>query len=870
MSFINICYYILIRPIELFFEFVFSLSLRLVSGYGPAIIILSIIINTLILPLYRRADMIQEHENEKRSSLDRWVKHIKKSFKGDERFFMLQTYYRQNDYKPIYVLRGSFSLLLQIPFFIAGYHFLSNLESLKGVSFCIIKDLGTPDGLLSIGGVSINTMPVLMTAINLISAIIYTKGKQLSLKLQLYITALIFLLLLYNSPSGLVLYWLCNNVYSCIKNMLLSHKNTNIYMKTNNTKNNTFFFILSNILAALFIGVFIPSIVIKSSPQEFMSIKYYINPYMYIVYAFMIAMGTFVLWFGILYYVANDKTKYILIEFSGIFVICAIINYLFFGTRLGNISSLLQYDINISFSRKEYIVNGLAMVLIGVLIHFIMRLKPIIMNTIIMSGIVTVLVVSCVNIYVIHSEGNIYYDSSLENITDVKIPLSRNGKNVIVLMLDRALGTQLPYIMKEKPELQDKYDGFTYYKNTMSYGAFTNFGTPPLYGGYEYTPEMMNKRDNLSLEEKQNEALKLMLVIFDKAGYKVTVSDPVYAGYEHTPDLSIFDEYTDINTFNSWDQFRSALNDDGDAKRIEFIRKRNFFCFSIVKVMPVMCQKLLYDNGTYNEIDTNVSKNKDEILDINKSYVQITEGLSKSVGYNYFSRVPYSVLANLSNITEVENNSENTFLVMSNTFTHEPCLLQEPDYVPSLYVDNTEYDKDLSERYNIDGVKMRMENIDQVKHYDTNVAALLRVGEWLDYLKENGVYDNTRIIIIADHGQNLNQFDLTLDDGLDVQSFIPLFLVKDFDEKGFKTSDEFMTQADVPTLAFKNLIDNPVNPFTDNEVNNTEKYKDYQSVLFSKYLSIDENNGNTFLPGDWYAVKNNVYDLNNWEYIGHH
>ena len=79
-----------------------------------------------------------------------------------------------------------------------------------------------------------------------------------------------------------------------------------------------------------------------------------------------------------------------------------------------------------------------------------------------------------------------------------------------------------------------------------------------------------------------------------------------------------------------------------------------------------------------------------------------------------------------------------------------------------------------------------------------------------------------------------------------------------------------MTQADVPTLAFKNLIDNPVNPFTDNEVNNTEKYKDYQSVLFSKYLSIDENNGNTFLPGDWYAVKNNVYDLNNWEYIGHH
>ena len=185
-------------------------------------------------------------------------------------------------------------------------------------------------------------------------------------------------------------------------------------------------------------------------------------------------------------------------------------------------------------------------------------------------------------------------------------------------------------------------------------------------------------------------------------------------------------------------------------------------------------------------------------------------------------------------------------------------------------MDNTEYDKDLSERYNIDGVKMRMDDANQVRHYQTNVAALLRVGEWLDFLKENGVYDNTRIIIVSDHGERLNQFDLTLDEGVDVQGFIPLLLVKDFDEKGFTTSDEFMTQADVPTLAFKNLIEHPVNPFTGNEINDNEKHKETQNVLFSEENSIVKNIGNTFIPGDWYAVKNNVYDLKNWEYIGHH
>lgn len=872
MSFINICYNIFIRPIELLMEMFFSFSLKVTSGYGIAIIVLSLIVNTLILPLYRRADMIQEQEIIKRKSLERWVKHIKNNFKGDERFLMLQTYYRQNDYKPIYVLKGSFSLLLQIPFFIAGYHFLSNLQCLNGISFLIINDLGAPDRLLDIFGISINIMPLLMTAINLISAIIYTKGKTVSLKLQLIITALIFLLLLYNSPSGLVLYWLCNNLYSCIKNLLLAHKNIDNYNRVKNIdfNNNTNYFMLSNILITIFIGIFIPSAVIKSSPQEFMSVEYYINPLTYIVSASLIAFGAFVIWLGIFYYVANNKCKLVMNELSFIFLIVAIINYMFFGTKLGNISSLLQYDNGITFTKREYIINFTIIVLTGVIIHYIVRLKPMMMKSIIIGGMLTVVILSGINICRINNFGNIYDQTSLDEYSDIKIPLSKDEKNVIVLMLDRAIGTQFPYIIKEKPELKKMFDGFTYYQNTLSYGVYTNFGAPPLYGGYEYIPEMMNKRTEFSLEEKHDEALKVMPCIFEEEGYKVTVSDPPYAGYEATPDLSIYDDYPGINTFNTFESLRSALDDGVDAKRIEYIRRRNFFCFSFVKAMPLICQHFLYDNGLYNEVDDNVLDNKDGFEDIGRSYVQIIEGLSKSEGYNMNSRVAYNVLTNLSNVTEIEDNAENTFLVMCNSFTHEPCLLQEPDYIPALHVDNTEYDKDLSERYNIDGVKMRMDDANQVRHYQTNVAALLRVGEWLDYLKENGVYDNTRIIIVSDHGERLNQFDLTLDDGVDVQGFIPLLLVKDFDEQGFKTSDEFMTQADVPTLAFKDLVEHPVNPFTGNEINDNEKHKEAQNVLFSEESSIVKNNGNTFLPGDWYAVNNNVYDLNNWEYIGHH
>ena len=81
-----------------------------------------------------------------------------------------------------------------------------------------------PDALLTIGGLSINLLPVLMTVINIISSSIYTKGAPLKEKVQLYGMALLFLVLLYDSPSGLVLYWTANNTFSLIKNIIQSLK----------------------------------------------------------------------------------------------------------------------------------------------------------------------------------------------------------------------------------------------------------------------------------------------------------------------------------------------------------------------------------------------------------------------------------------------------------------------------------------------------------------------------------------------------------------------------------------------------------------------------------------------------------------------
>ena len=220
---------IFIGPLKLVFEIIYSLAYRFLDDPGLSIIALSLAMNLLVLPLYRRADAMQEQARDTENKLSRVVSHIKKTFTGDERMMILQTYYRQNNYKPTDALRGSVSLLLEIPFFMAAYQFLSSMYVLEGVPFGPITDLASPDGLITVAGITINVLPVLMTAINVVSSAIYLKGFPLKTKIQLYGMAAFFLVFLYNSPSCLVFYWTLNNLFSLLKTIFYKIKNPKMY-----------------------------------------------------------------------------------------------------------------------------------------------------------------------------------------------------------------------------------------------------------------------------------------------------------------------------------------------------------------------------------------------------------------------------------------------------------------------------------------------------------------------------------------------------------------------------------------------------------------------------------------------------------------
>lgn len=915
MSLLDILSTLFISPLKLVFETIFAQAYRISDDPAFSIIVLSLIMNILVLPLYRQADAMQERARQTDARLHKGVAHIKKTFSGDERMMILQTYYRQNNYRPTDALNGSVSLLLEIPFFMAAYQFLSHVQVLNGAALGPIQNLGAPDGLLVVGGLTLNLLPIAMTAINCISSALYLRGFPLKTKLQIYGMAMFFLVFLYDSPSGLVFYWTLNNLFSLVKNIFYKLKNPkkvlsvlgfilgaavmayDIYRYPNITiwrkmllagislammsplvcgmvrirhpervqkacmpvQGDRRLFLLGGLFLTVLTGALIPSSVIVSSPQEFVDTFAFYHPLWLVVGATTLAAGVFLVWLGVFYWLADAQWK---VRFQKLMLaLCGmmLVNYLFFGTNMGTLSSTLQFEAFPMFPKRDKLVNLIVVLAVGGLLYWGggkigRKVSPVLLTALIAVGYM-----SGNNMLQIRESVSI--STSVNYDSDAHFPLSKTGKNVVVLMLDRAMGEYVPYLFGEKPELLEKFDGFTYYPNTISFGGFTNFSTPSLFGGYEYTPVEINKREDEPLVKKQNEALKVMPTLFADSGCKVTVCDPTYANYQWIPDLSIYDDDPRINAYITNGMFIGPEQQELMSQRASN-RYRNFFSYSIMKTVPLATQKFIYNGGSYNHMMSEREAFGDDY--------QATQSASVATGFYSVFMNTYNVLARLSQLTSVTEEDGNTFLMMTNDTTHEPVLLKEPEYIPTFYVDNTAYDAAHGDRFTQNGRTLAMDTALQMSHYHANMAAMLRLAEWFDYLRENGVYDNTRIILVSDHGRHLAQLeDMVIDlpyTNVDKEFYLPLLMVKDFDSHGFTTSEEFMTDADVPTLAMAGMVENPVNPFTGKKINSDEKLAHEQFITLSRDYNVTENNGNTFLPSYWASVKGNPWEEDNWTF----
>jgi hypothetical protein len=789
-------------------------------------------------------------------------------------------------------MRNTFSLLIQIPFFIAAYSYLSHLEALKGARFLFISDLGAPDALVKIGGGGgINLLPVLMTVINIAAGAVYTKGFPARDKAQLYGMAAVFLLFLYNSPAGLVLYWTINNVFSLAKNILYDKNSVKKILYTTVTVllvfaalyllifhkgafskrlvfsvllvllifipvllkkakavirgmprfcpektilSSAISFVLPALLLFLLSGLVIPSSLVASSVIEFSFLPPHESPFPFIVVTAAQSAGIFLFWPACIYFLSGESVKKGVRAVMFALSLAALLNTFVFPANYGFLTPDLRFSEDVEAPLYLKIVNLAALAALFTVFLFLTfsARKKLILN-VQKAAVLALACMSAVNGVEIargfhalkdKNQAEIEYEfATLESV----YTFSRGGKNVLVIMLDRAISGYVPYIFEEKPELLDGFSGFTYYPNCISFGAHTIFGGPAIFGGYEYTPRKIQKRDTERLIKKYDESMLVLPKIFADNSFKTTVSDQPFSGrtlYGDFPEIknvSIIGKYTGMYMIKN-----GKLTLFDYSGQLE----KNLTHYSLCVFTPLIFREDVYDDGDYLSMPQKHAAPK-LMLD------------------------NYAALEYLPDITKITDDDAAHCSIIVNNLTHEPAFLKTPNYTPAEYSGGG-------------GGPFSNE-----EHYYVNMAAYLLLSKWFRFLKANNVWDNTRIIIVSDHGANLGtpfSGNITLPNGEYLEYYQALLLVKDFNSGStsgtmLHTDNSFMTNADVPFLATYSLIKNPVNPFTGKPIS-TEKQNGVVITTSLRWeLNKHAKNKFNIADNEWLHVHDNIFDPNNWE-----
>ncbi len=895
-------YSIIIEPIEIVVSWVFYFFLNLFPFMGilGALFGVSMAVNFLALPLYNVADSLQEKERKISKQLEYRVKRIKKGFSGDEQFMMLSEYYRQNNYHPLYVLRSSLSILIEIPFFIAAYHFLSRLDILNSDSFWFLKSFGEPDNLFSFSvfniHITINILPIIMTLINFVSGYIYTKDCTRKDKIQLYAMGVFFLVILYDSPSGLVIYWIFNNIFSLCKTIVLKTRYARIILYwtiglflfglgvilairtgvinidwiilfcfvgllcialsftkkrtiNNGGKSSTKCYIILFFLGvalALLCGLVIPSGVISSSPIEFSFIGTIDSPIDYVYHAFFVSLGLFVFWPMAIGKMFGKKVCSIenILFFS--LLVLALSDTFFFSGSFGILTNRFfpENPDNLKIWTLLDIIGPFIIVFLSVFCFLFLEKKQRQSFIILLCISIAIgeLAVGLFNVNVIkktfesHAERLDERDSLISNDSNNGISpvfrISKTEKNVIILFLDRAVNQFFPKALEEVPDLKDQFSGFTYFPNTVSFSSSTITAAPAMMGGYEYIPAEINKRTEELLVDKHNEASVVLAKVFEDGGYDVTITDPPFPNYTWSGDLSAFNvlqnSYIDELAGKYTDKFISEYQimlEDNPEETV----KRESVNYSILQILPPVLRFPF--NRLCRNHQVNVSGQSRELI-------------------SHLSELYY--LPDLCDIGDYGNQ----FLFIGNSSTHTPTYINDSFTLP---VDDR----------STDHLKWVPHDESTLIHYETFVASFKQIGQWLDYLKDEGVYDNTRIIIVSDHG-----FNLYVDDWLNSEKILytPILLYKDFDSNGELMTDEtFMTNADTPFLAMEDLGLADVNPYTglrfDNSVkgNGLDVFLGEWDAEAMKAAGKKEFNMNT--SSMWHIKPGDLYSEGTWNQL---
>jgi YidC/Oxa1 family membrane protein insertase len=196
---------------------VLNLIYQVVPNFGVAIIILVFIVKALMFPLTKKS-----YESTARmQELQPKIQELREKYKDNSQKMNqeMAALYKKEGVNP---LGGCLPLLLQLPFFIAMFGLFNNHFDLRGATFIPgwVGDLSQPDTVAEFGfnipfiGSELHLLPVIFLGTQLAtSRLMQTSASSgTQMKIITYVLPTVFFFVLYNMPSGLMVYWISTNI----------------------------------------------------------------------------------------------------------------------------------------------------------------------------------------------------------------------------------------------------------------------------------------------------------------------------------------------------------------------------------------------------------------------------------------------------------------------------------------------------------------------------------------------------------------------------------------------------------------------------------------------------------------------------------
>ena len=196
---------------------------EITGNYGIAIILLTALIRIIILPLTVK----QEKSMKKMRDIQPEIDKLREKYKDNpqEMQIKMQEIYKKNQVNP---LAGCLPLFVQMCIFITLFRVLNNANSIPNDATFLWFNLKLPDALVKLPftGVfsAINIFPLLNTVVTFFQQKMMSTGTQDSnpqMKTMLYTLPLVILVMTYNMPSGVSLYWFTSSLLAVIQQFFI-------------------------------------------------------------------------------------------------------------------------------------------------------------------------------------------------------------------------------------------------------------------------------------------------------------------------------------------------------------------------------------------------------------------------------------------------------------------------------------------------------------------------------------------------------------------------------------------------------------------------------------------------------------------------